>query len=241
MSELSCLVADDFSSDRFLYAKMLSDLGHEVLAVANNGNELIEKAKQYKPDFILTDINMPVKNGIEASLFIKNKISRDIKIICVTGEDILPNTFEIAKSYINGYVLKGFSLVKLNQAIQCAFAGKFYIDHKLHKKIADLFKLEEIPELFEGLKESADSVIIEQEGFKVKISDRQVLIVSALFYSKSQGEIAEMLSIEPQSVAKNIKRLKERLNATDRMELIRIFMEYGLIDNVQIINPANLK
>lgn len=240
MKLVTCVVADDFSSDRFLYAKMLSDLGHEVVATASNGNELIDKVLDHRPDFVLTDIGMPLKDGIEASRHIKEHIAKSTRIICITGEDIMPNTFEIAKSHINGYLLKGFHSLKLGQALKSVFSGRFFIDPKLHRKVAQLFDFDDIPEILGNLKENSDSVIIEQDGKKIKISDRQVLIVSALFHSKRKEEIAQMLFIEPESVVQNIKRLKVKLNANDRMELIRIFIEYGLIDNVQLVNSGTL-
>jgi len=239
MNSIKCIVADDNSSDRFLYAKMVSDMGHEVLGLAGDGRELITKTIELKPEFILTDITMPNLNGIEASHHIKENISRDINIICITGDDILPNAFTIAKSHINGYLLKGFPAINLKTAMEASFKGRFYIDNRLHKKIARLFDYDEIPLLADNLKETDSYVEIEHGGKKVKISDRQVLIVSAMFDSKRKEEIAKMLSIEPQSVAQNIKRLKIKLNANDRMELIRIFIEYGLIDNVQLINTSS--
>jgi len=80
------LVEDEFSLVR-LYELVLTSFGHNVLAVANNGEEAVQKYKNlpFKPDIIIMDHRMPIKNGIEATEEIL-EINRDAKIIFASAD-----------------------------------------------------------------------------------------------------------------------------------------------------------
>src|SRR5687768_11647358 len=61
------VVADDEPEMRDFFEKMLPRFGHQVVAVAENGRQLVERCRQLKPDLVITDIKMPELDGIEAS------------------------------------------------------------------------------------------------------------------------------------------------------------------------------
>lgn len=44
----------------------ITELGHEVVAAAANGRELVERCQELEPDLVITDINMPELDGLEA-------------------------------------------------------------------------------------------------------------------------------------------------------------------------------
>ncbi len=60
------LIADDQSSIRNLIKTIVSSLGGEVVAEAENGFEAFEHYKKLNPDLVLLDINMPIMDGVEA-------------------------------------------------------------------------------------------------------------------------------------------------------------------------------
>lgn len=61
------LVVDDDAAFRALLRQLLEDEGFEVLAEAVNGAEAIELAAVLRPDVITMDLEMPVRNGVEAT------------------------------------------------------------------------------------------------------------------------------------------------------------------------------
>ena len=63
---LKIAVADDEPEVRDYFAKALSGLGHDVVVVASNGRELVEKCRLARPDLLITDIRMDELSGIEA-------------------------------------------------------------------------------------------------------------------------------------------------------------------------------
>ncbi len=64
---LRILVADDEPIMREYFGEVLTEMGHEVVATAANGAELIERCRETKPDLIIADIRMPDTDGIEAA------------------------------------------------------------------------------------------------------------------------------------------------------------------------------
>ena len=61
------MIAEDSQTIQFLYAKMLESIGFKIIGIASNGQEAIELFNTFpqKPDFIIMDHRMPLKNGIE--------------------------------------------------------------------------------------------------------------------------------------------------------------------------------
>jgi len=99
------LVIDDDELTRSMICHALKKAGFEVLEAAN-GNDGVQKAKDDKPDLVVTDILMPDKEGIETILEIQ-ALDRNIKIVAMSGGGATKNmTFlEMAKKAGAKYTL----------------------------------------------------------------------------------------------------------------------------------------
>src|SRR5262245_22152584 len=60
---LRIAVADDEPDVRDYFRVMLPRLGHEVVAAASNGRELVDLCREYHPDLIIADVRMPEMDG----------------------------------------------------------------------------------------------------------------------------------------------------------------------------------
>ncbi len=67
-THLRIAVADDEPDMQEYFEKILPRLGHQVVAVAQNGRQLVELCKETLPDLVITDIKMPDMDGIEAAI-----------------------------------------------------------------------------------------------------------------------------------------------------------------------------
>ncbi len=65
-SKLKAIIADDEMHIRLYLRRILESMNMEVVGEATNGKEAIELFRKKKPNFLLLDLNMPVKNGDEA-------------------------------------------------------------------------------------------------------------------------------------------------------------------------------
>ena len=110
------MIVDDMLFMRVSLKKILEDLGFEVVAEAENGEDAIIKYKKYLPDIVTLDITMPVMNGIEALGEIK-KINPDVKAIMISAMGQQPNVLKAIKMGAKGFIVKPFKPEKIKEAM----------------------------------------------------------------------------------------------------------------------------
>ena len=97
-----------------------------------NGEELINNMKNYNPDVILLDINMPGKNGIETLKTLKI-LYPDIKVVMLTVENDKKTIMESIDIGADAYILKESAGSEIVNAIRNVYLGEKYIDKSLIK------------------------------------------------------------------------------------------------------------
>jgi DNA-binding NarL/FixJ family response regulator len=81
----SVIVVDDNAHVRDALCKLFTrERDFDVCGDAENGREAIERAQQLHPDLIVTDLSMPVMNGIEEARLLK-KLMPDVPVIIYTA------------------------------------------------------------------------------------------------------------------------------------------------------------
>jgi response regulator NasT len=115
---LRIAVADDEPDMREYFLDTLPDLGHEVVAVACNGRELIEQCGTSHPDLVITDIKMPDMDGIEAAREICR--TRPLPIILVSAYHDAELIERAEQDHILAYLVKPIKQADLEPAIAIA-------------------------------------------------------------------------------------------------------------------------
>jgi YesN/AraC family two-component response regulator len=89
----------------------------EVVAIAMNGAQAVEMAREHKPDIAIMDINMPELNGLAAY---KKMSQENPNIACIIiSAERDPGTFKAAASIgIQNYLIKPFIMDELEKAVQ---------------------------------------------------------------------------------------------------------------------------
>lgn len=115
---LRIVVADDELEMRDFFEKILPRFGHQVVAVAENGAELVEHCRRLKPDLIITDIKMPDLDGIEAC----NQIcqERAVPVILVSAYHDPALIARAEADHVLAYLVKPIGLADLRPAISIA-------------------------------------------------------------------------------------------------------------------------
>ncbi|MFW9782967.1 MAG: response regulator [Candidatus Heimdallarchaeota archaeon] len=114
---ISILIVEDDVYLQKLYELMLDMQGYEVIAKARNGNEAIEifKSLKTKPDIILMDHRMPIKNGIETTIEL-TKINSNSNIIFISADNSVKNQALSIGAKV--FIEKPFSIEQLHQEIK---------------------------------------------------------------------------------------------------------------------------
>ena len=132
---LRIAVADDEPDVRDYFQRILPRLGHEVVAVAQTGRELVEQCQAARPDLVITDIKMPDMDGIDAA----TAICRDepVPVILVSAYHH-PQLFKRAKGeHILAYLVKPTKQADLEAAIAIVMQ-RFEQFRELRREAADL-------------------------------------------------------------------------------------------------------
>lgn len=100
------LVVDDNDMNRRLIVFTLKPYDYEIIE-ATNGKEAIEMAREFKPDLILMDVQMPIIDGNTATKLLRqDPKTRDIKIIALTSYAMKGDREWILQSGYDEYITK---------------------------------------------------------------------------------------------------------------------------------------
>ena len=91
------LIADDSEAVCESLAAILRDLGHEVRTV-QDGQQAVDMATAWMPDFVLLDVNMPRLNGYEAARHLRLQFpSSAMRLVMISGADLEPAVLDAAR------------------------------------------------------------------------------------------------------------------------------------------------
>ena len=116
------LVVDDFSTMRRIIRNLLRDLGFDNSEEADDGATALPLLKSGRFDFLITDWNMPIMEGIDLVRTIRaDGHLRELPILMVTAEARRELIVAAAQAGVNGYIVKPFNAQTLEQKIAKIF------------------------------------------------------------------------------------------------------------------------
>jgi DNA-binding NarL/FixJ family response regulator len=174
------LLADDHSIVRAGLAAVIKKYTpHAVVVEVGDGIQMIEQARQHKPDLIIMDIGMPGLNGLEAISQIL-KFLPQMKILVLSIHKDKRFVSSAIRLGASGYLVKDGAIEELIIAIERIMSGMRYISPVLSDVVAD--------ELV-----APRSVKIKGDLEKLSMRERQIL--SLIAGGASRAEIAEKLHL----------------------------------------------
>ena len=126
MKKLKVLIVDDSSVMRKIVERALRQAGLELTEVleASNGAEALVQVQKGSLDMILSDINMPVMDGLE---FLKNlaniESARNIPVVIITTEGSEARVVEALSAGAKGYLRKPFTPEQVKERVTPLLGG----------------------------------------------------------------------------------------------------------------------
>jgi diguanylate cyclase (GGDEF)-like protein len=121
------IIDDSVVIQRLVQARLRAD-GFEV-ATGNDGSEAIELAKNFQPDVILLDIDMPVMNGFDACRALKdNSTTSSIPVIFLSSQTRTEDKVRGLDIGAIDYVTKPFDPVELRARVRSAYRTKYLLE-----------------------------------------------------------------------------------------------------------------
>lgn len=187
----------------------------EVVLEAANGKEFIDWIRNFKPQVVLLDVEMPVMNGVEVTEYL-NKHYPKIKIIILTTYDDEDLIFHLAQKGAHGFLLKDSAVESVAEAIYTVMNDERYFKGKISEKLMDA--VVRAPKSFAvpGLKQQM-------------LSEREIQIVRLICKEHTTREIAELLNITPKTVEGHRENICEKLQARNVAGIVKYAVKNKLI------------
>lgn len=198
---IKVMIADDHNLMREGIKQLLEfDGSIKVIAEASNGIECLNKMKQFEPDVLLLDINMPEKNGLEVLEQLKSEKTKT-KILILTVHNEIEYLIKAIDIGVDGYILKDSESAELKKAIDTVFKGENYIQASL------------IPMLNNRLlKKDIDKDKIEA------LTSRELEVLIQVTNGMANKEIATSLNISERTVKNHISNIFKKIEVSDRTQ-----------------------
>lgn len=215
-------IADDQVLLREMLSMVLSsDSEMEIVGLAGNGEEILDICRKKKPDIVLLDIKMPVKDGVFALETIKKEMPH-MKVIMLTTFGDERNVLEAYKKGADGYVLKDIKPLMLIMTAKCVFEGLFVMQDGIAELVRKRIKLST------SRKESELEVLEKlHDEYGLDTLDRK--IIRLLVDGKSNKEIGENLNYAEGSIKNRITHILETTGLKDRTQIAVFALQNNLI------------
>jgi len=181
-----------------------------VIWTAKDGEEACFKVALEQPDVVLMDIRMPIKNGVEATAFIKSTYP-DVHVIILTTFMEDDEIFDSMKHGASGYLLKDAPPESIIEAIRAAQTGGTSIEPQVASK------------LIKQLKPSTENTT---NLIGDLLTQREVEIGRAIAQGLSNREIASALFVSEGTVKNHLTHILEKLALRDRTQLAIYFIRH---------------
>ena len=113
----SVLIADDQAFFRSTLRDILTEAGYLVVWEAADGAEAVEMTKRHRPDIVILDVVMPVKNGIDAALEINGLEPRPGIVVCSSLNND-PITKKALDAGADAFIYKPFDKPRLLETLE---------------------------------------------------------------------------------------------------------------------------
>jgi len=211
MPKIRVLLADDHAVVAQALELLLKDT-FDLAAVVHDGRALLEAAARLRPDVIVTDLSMPLLNGIDAIRQIRAS-QPDTKVLILTmhGETQLAvNAFRAGAS---GYVLKVSPSEELITAIKQVAQGRAYVTPLLAKGVIEI-----LIEAGHAGKEAKDP-----------LTSRQREVLQLIAEGRTMKEVAAILHISPRTAESHKYEIMQALGVDTTAALVQYALREKLV------------
>jgi len=205
--KIKVLVVDDHPMVLEGMRSMLAQISFaNLIGVASNAWEAIEKIKEQLPDIVLTDINMPDVSGIELA----EKIKKEFPSVKIVAMSTFKERSYISKMVLNGatgYLVKSASKEEIEEALLSVHEGRLYMSFDLEMSASEQRELKNVPVL----------------------STREKEVLNLIADGLTNAQIAGALFISMHTVDSHRKNLLTKFGVKNTALLIRTATQYGLL------------
>lgn len=185
----------------------------KVLGTFGDGASLLEALRMEQVDVLLIDLNMPNKNGVDVTKYVKKHFPQ-IKIIILSMISDTQVIHRMIKHGADGYLLKNDIQDELVDAIHQIVLDKSYFNKDIKRL---LFQ-------FPDKKRSI------AKGRMQTLTPRELEVGQLIVNEHSTPEIAALLHLSPETIISHRKKLLQKLEVKNTAGIVRKLISFGYVD-----------
>jgi DNA-binding NarL/FixJ family response regulator len=219
MEQISLVVADDHKLFRDGIKKLLElEADIEVVGEASDGIETLEMVRNFGPDILLFDVNLPRLDGLQVVRELNN-LHTEVRYVAISAYDDEERLSALSSEGVHGFVLKASGKVELLSAIRSASRGQNYVDPKVAGKLLTSFyrRKEETDQLYE-------------------LTPREKEILYWLAQGLSNSEISHRMVLSEKTVKNHVSHVLKKLDLRDRTQAAIMAWKVGFAQ----LNPDSV-
>lgn len=205
--------------DQVLFRQGLISLLNEfdelkVIIEASTGKDLLEKLREKEPDVVLLDLEMPVMDGIETTIAVKQKYP-DVKIIILTMHTDDAFIIHLLEKGASGFLPKDTDIEVLVDAIYSVIENGYYFDEHISKAmVQDLVKTKKVVPAFTAQ----------------PLSKREIEIIILICKEYTNKEIANKLILSSRTVDNQRQSILLKTGAKNTAGIVMYAVKHNLLD-----------
>jgi DNA-binding NarL/FixJ family response regulator len=186
----------------------------EVAGEAGTGAEAISVTADVQPDVVVMDIRMPGMDGIEATRRIMAGPGRTRVLVLTTFDDD-EYVYAALRAGASGFAVKDMALADILTAIRTVAAGDALLAPGVTRRLIAEFAIRPVP--------------VPRRRELTGITEREREVLTLVGRGRSNAEIAAELYISTATAKTHVARLLTKLAARDRIQLVIVAYEAGLV------------
>lgn len=211
-------IVDDQSLVRIGFRMLLDAVDDiDVVGEAADGASAIALVQTTPVDVVLMDVRMPGVDGIAATAEITSRPDGP-RVIVLTTFDLDDYAFAALRAGASGFLVKDARPAELLAAIRSVHSGDAALAPRVTRRLVELFA--------ESTAASAPSPTADSTHL---LTPREREVLAAIALGRSNTEIASDLFLSESTVKTHVGRLLQKLSARDRVHLVIIAYEAGIV------------
>ncbi|ALC86363.1 MULTISPECIES: response regulator transcription factor [Bacillaceae] len=195
----------------------------DVIAEGDDGSDVLRLYEQHIPDVVLMDINMPTKNGVDATAELLEKYP-EAKVIMLSIHDDESYVTHALKTGALGYMLKEMDANAIVSAIKVVAQGGSYLHPKVTRNLVAEFR---------RLSERENKGNFHQTEIRRPfhlLTKRECEVLQLLTDGQSNRTIGETLFISEKTVKNHVSSILQKMNVNDRTQAVVTGIKNGWVE-----------
>lgn len=216
-TETRILICDDseliFAGLKFTIEKIP---GYIVVGHATNGQEAVQMASELSPHTVLMDVAMPVMDGLEATVKIKEQFP-SIQILMLTGTEDEQIVRQSLHAGADGFCLKNVHNQQLISAVQSVSCGAVWLAPSVARKLKSCWATT-----------LATEKLTQRNNFQ-QLTRREHEVLALIAEGLCNSEIADRLCLSYETVKSHVRHIYEKLAVRHRTEAVVEAIKRGIL------------